>query len=1160
MRKYSKVATMRPWHQSHTRQRPKSSRPNTIPKNVPKKTVAPIVLSVFWLVCQCFWVVAILGRIFGHSLFARGWKGCFPDTTDPAKDSSWCRHGPQGQELLHASGWAQYDQYHTRMLPTPEVAENKQATLWYATKEVSKHHPSVHHRQQCAHKTTTMYLSVRDRTPYAGISSYFLVGEQCVFGSGHPGQWGLVLFTATPGDFDLSWCAASRVERQDLLGPCVHGSEWSSRRFKLFCTSCLQRSRQHHPAPLRVFPESSKVLQKDSIMTSLEVRPVPRKLSAKCSCADPSSVSLSRMATGTMYGICVELVVLCALFIVGTLRLHRHGNMAFCHHGHVNDPWGFTMVIPEDSPWSLVCSLHCEHLLAVAQLGDPPLRQWTVPARRHCLVNSLNMGSCLCVTAGTCSSLCAYGANTVFWTLWNIGVPSLCRHLNVPPLRRWTAPAALPLFSRLWWWYGTESDSEHLNSSLYDLNCGTCLSTWNGNDAPDLGKCGTSLVDLSSLCVSSNACACTSPQVRRTRPRPDSKKQSLSHLSCHVVSDTRDAVCKTSRVVGGLVEPCAPLSCQGWRSVLRQTSCQWATHSPLAEDGHHCTVGANRDPLVCKSLSSVHDGHSVSPCCAADVVLCRVRVRCRHNCACTPNIKGFSPRAAALKYTCTLLKFSLGLIDQEELARLLPGALVGFARVLLLSIIFCCQLCDSHMLTLHPLVPPGLLQDVAKCWSIHCHASRSCGIFEFAGRVRSSCYSRKRVWAPKSLSSSEKSPPKSVPPGKHELVEQVEVLLASRHHKKKWSEKEKKKTERPLQKNGWHVCSPWKVYKKNTRRPSLPKKWCPLPLPPSLCPFPKKVTCPFFHPLSKSKEWRVVHPPKHGRCLRWMEAGISRVFWSGNVFSALGIRGNEVSCFLPPLRATSIDPGVLRVMWCVQDLLGPFVHDIEWSSPQLKLSCTSCLQSTCEHPPVPLRVCFWTPQSSPHLQLTLDLTRDSTGCPSQTVRPNAHARTLRPWPCLAWPQGHRLPCQCAVPVSSSWFSVRFSSWEPGIASSREQGVLSSRTYQRSCRCTGPVGSPWSCVQSALWRIVFCCLSLCHCWNRLQSLHLQCERSGVGQAGQTVPPLRRRVSGKSGSGQSLGHRCPGRTRWEAGWRETRGVQQSHGVKMESFRWGHATRHI
>ena len=46
--------------------------------------------------------------------------------------------------------------------------------------------------------------------------------------------------------------------------------------------------------------------------------------------------------------------------------------------------------------------------------------------------------------------------------------------------------------------------------------------------------------------------------------------------------------------------------------------------------------GCQPGPTVVPSLSSVHDGHSVSPCCVADVVLCRVRVRCRHNCACTP--------------------------------------------------------------------------------------------------------------------------------------------------------------------------------------------------------------------------------------------------------------------------------------------------------------------------------------------------------------------------------------------------------------------------------------------------------------------------------------------------------------------------------------------
>ena len=38
-----------------------------------------------------------------------------------------------------------------------------------------------------------------------------------------------------------------------------------------------------------------------------------------------------------------------------------------------------------------------------------------------------------------------------------------------------------------------------------------------------------------------------------------------------------------------------------------------------------------------------------------------------------------------------------------------------------------------------------------------------------------------------------------------------------------------------------------------------------------------------------------------------------------------------------------------------------------------------------------------------------------------------------------------------------------------------------------------------------------------------------ERSGVGQAARQSLLLRRRVGGTSGSGRSLGHWCPGRTR-------------------------------
>ena len=70
----------------------------------------------------------------------------------------------------------------------------------------------------------------------------------------------------------------------------------------------------------------------------------------------------------------------------------------------------------------------------------------------------------------------------------------------------------------------------------------------------------------------------------------------------------------------------------------------------------------------------------------------------------------------------------------------------------------------------------------------------------------------------------------------------------------------------------------------------------------------------------------------------------------------------------------------------------------------------------------------------------------SGSCPSQTVSQVLTRGLFVRDPCLAWPQGRRLPCQCAAPVSSSWFSVLFSSWEPGFASSREHDVLSSRTY------------------------------------------------------------------------------------------------------------------
>ena len=45
--------------------------------------------------------------------------------------------------------------------------------------------------------------------------------------------------------------------------------------------------------------------------------------------------------------------------------------------------------------WDLrhfLSSLHSENLFFVAQLGYPPLRRWTVPARRHCRVNSVDRG------------------------------------------------------------------------------------------------------------------------------------------------------------------------------------------------------------------------------------------------------------------------------------------------------------------------------------------------------------------------------------------------------------------------------------------------------------------------------------------------------------------------------------------------------------------------------------------------------------------------------------------------------------------------------------------------------------------------------------------------------------------------------------------------
>ena len=156
-----------------------------------------------------------------------------------------------------------------------------------------------------------------------------------------------MLLTATPGDFDRSWFAAIRMERQD---PCLAHASVAPRRFELSCTSCLQSSRQHHPAPLRVCPESSKVLQKDSIMTSLEVRPVPRKLSAVPH-GHRENVRHLRRTRGS----------LCS-FHRGSLALHRHGNKASHHHGHINDPVDALDLLVLHG---LVCSLHCEDLFSV---------------------------------------------------------------------------------------------------------------------------------------------------------------------------------------------------------------------------------------------------------------------------------------------------------------------------------------------------------------------------------------------------------------------------------------------------------------------------------------------------------------------------------------------------------------------------------------------------------------------------------------------------------------------------------------------------------------------------------------------------------------------------------------------------------------------------
>ena len=80
------------------------------------------------------------------------------------------------------------------------------------------------------------------------------------------------------------------------------------------------------------------------------------------------------------------------------------------------------------------------------------------------------------------------------------------------------------------------------------------------------------------------------PQVRRTRPRPDSRKQSLSHLSCHVVSDIRDAVFKTSALRYHVEDDAV---CVDQRRVSEPPT------ALLPVDGQHSTVGANRDPLVC---------------------------------------------------------------------------------------------------------------------------------------------------------------------------------------------------------------------------------------------------------------------------------------------------------------------------------------------------------------------------------------------------------------------------------------------------------------------------------------------------------------------------------------------------------------------------------
>ena len=79
-------------------------------------------LAAFWAACLA-------------SPFREGWKGCFPP--DPAKDTNG-NYGPQGQEILHASG--QHDQYvSTRSNSNKEVAD-KQGGTRVEVAETNKQH------------------------------------------------------------------------------------------------------------------------------------------------------------------------------------------------------------------------------------------------------------------------------------------------------------------------------------------------------------------------------------------------------------------------------------------------------------------------------------------------------------------------------------------------------------------------------------------------------------------------------------------------------------------------------------------------------------------------------------------------------------------------------------------------------------------------------------------------------------------------------------------------------------------------------------------------------------------------------------------------------------------------------------------------------------